>query len=190
MRNTPRQQAVETMLAIRLIQLGARIQLLEIEVKLSREILIKLYHDLRNVSPPKGMLPYAEDWFTKWLPNIHSSLFMRYHDFFEKHSGESSIEVLIKAYEMYLSEVSRHRNYKKSDPVLSITRAWTMVRFMNAGMLTMTPCTICTGHYVTRADKLQNFYKSFVCGFCNMPPRAAKTYDSQERKARLLARAH
>ena len=63
-------EAQEIQLAIELINLGARLQLLETEVSLSRERLLKLYKELKGVSPPKGMLPYSTDWFISWLPNI------------------------------------------------------------------------------------------------------------------------
>ena len=56
-------EAQEIQLAIELIQLGARLQLLETEVSLSRERLLKLYKELRGMSPPKGMLPFSTDWF-------------------------------------------------------------------------------------------------------------------------------
>lgn len=42
----------EITLAIELIELGARLQLLEAETNLSRDRLIKLYKELKGVSPP------------------------------------------------------------------------------------------------------------------------------------------
>ena len=62
--------------ASELIRLGARLQLLESETKLSRERLLRLYKEMVGKSPPKGMLPFSTDWFVTWLPNIHASLFM------------------------------------------------------------------------------------------------------------------
>ena len=66
------QDANQTQLAIELIGLGARLQVLEAETTLSRDRLIRLYKELRGASPHKGMLPFSTDWFTTWLPNIHS----------------------------------------------------------------------------------------------------------------------
>src|SRR5687768_595083 len=68
-------EAREIQTAIEMINLGARLQLLESETNLSRERLIKLYKELKGVSPPKGMLPFSTDWFLTWQPNIHSSIF-------------------------------------------------------------------------------------------------------------------
>ncbi|MDR2259678.1 MAG: FlhC family transcriptional regulator, partial [Azoarcus sp.] len=49
--------------AIEMVQLGARMQMLEAETRLSREKLLKIYKEVRGVSPPKGMLPFSTDWF-------------------------------------------------------------------------------------------------------------------------------
>ena len=70
------QESRQIMLAAELITFGARLQLLESEIALSRDRLIKLYKELRGESPPKGMLPFSIDWFLTWQPNIHSSLFL------------------------------------------------------------------------------------------------------------------
>ena len=72
-------EAKDIGLAIELIELGARLQLLEAETNLSRERLLKLYKEVRHESPPKGMLPFSTDWFMTWQPNIHASLFMAYY---------------------------------------------------------------------------------------------------------------
>ena len=66
-------------LASQLIELGARLQVVEAETSLSRERLIRLYKEIRGVSPPKGMLPFSVDWFVSWQPNIHASLFINIH---------------------------------------------------------------------------------------------------------------
>ena len=69
-------EAKQIQLATELITLGARLQVLEMNTDLSRERLVKLYKEIRGVSPPKGMLPYPEDWVMSWQPNMHSSLFI------------------------------------------------------------------------------------------------------------------
>ena len=50
------QEARDIQLAMELITLGARLQMLESETQLSRGRLIKLYKELRGSPPPKGML--------------------------------------------------------------------------------------------------------------------------------------
>ncbi|MDD5247899.1 MAG: flagellar transcriptional regulator FlhC [Rhodocyclaceae bacterium] len=162
-------------LAVELIELGARLQLLEAETKLSRERLLKLYKEVRGESPPKGMLPFSTDWFMTWQPNVHASLFMAYFRFFEKHTKLRGLDLLIKSYRMYLDQTRRNG----MEEVLSLTRAWTMVRFFDAHMLQMATCTDCGGDFVTHAHEPT---KGYVCGLCHMPARAGKT-----RRAASLA---
>jgi len=71
-------EAQQILLASELIRLGARLQLLESETTLSRERLLKLYKELRGVSPPKDMLPFSTDWFISWQANIHGSVFLAF----------------------------------------------------------------------------------------------------------------
>ena len=41
--------------AVEMVSLGARMQMLEAETKLSRERLLRIYKEVRGMSPPKGM---------------------------------------------------------------------------------------------------------------------------------------
>jgi flagellar transcriptional activator FlhC len=56
-------------------------------------------------------------------------------------------------------------------PLLSVTRAWRLVKFVDNGMLTMTKCSKCGGHFVTHPHEIARHY---VCGMCNPPARAGK----------------
>lgn len=170
-------EARDIRLAIELIELGARLQLLEAETKLSRERLLKLYKEVKGESPPKGMLPFSTDWFMTWQPNVHASLFMAYYRFLEKHTDLRGLELIIKGYRMYLDQVHR----SGMEIVLSLTRAWTMVRFFEAHMLQMATCKECGGEFVTHAHEPT---KGYVCGLCHMPARAGKT-----RRAAAIAAA-
>lgn len=169
-------EARDIRLAIELIELGARLQLLEAETKLSRERLLKLYKEVRGESPPKGMLPFSTDWFMTWQPNIHASLFVAYYRFFEKHTQLRGLELIIKAYRMYLEQTRRGG----MDTVLSLTRAWTMVRFFEAKMLQIATCKECGGEFVAHA---YDPVKGYVCGLCHMPARAGKTRKAQQTAA-------
>ncbi|TAN85490.1 MAG: flagellar transcriptional regulator FlhC [Gallionella sp.] len=162
-------EALQVRIAIDLIEMGARLQLLQEETSLSRERLLRLYKEVKGESPSKGMLPYSTDWFMSWQPNIHSSLFMDIYRFLVKNAGINGVHALITAYRLYLDQV---RGIEDAEPVLSITRAWFMIRFFNAGMLQLVPCKECGGHFVAHADDLHNNY---MCGICHPPARAGKT---------------
>ncbi len=156
-------------LAIELIQLGARLQVLQTETDLSRGRLIKLYKEIHGVSPPKGMLPFSTDWYVTWLPNIHSSLFYNTFRYLRRQKERSRMEAVVKAYRLYLEQVPLLDNGK---PVLGLTRAWTLVRFFESDMMQLSACTRCEGKFVTHAYSLD---QDFVCGICQPPSRAGKT---------------
>ncbi len=161
-------EAREIQIAVELIELGARLQLLQEETHLSRERLLKLYKEVKGESPSKGMLPYSTDWFMSWLPNIHSSLFMGIHQFLCKNASLSGVEALVKSYRLYLEQVE----VSGGEPTLSITRAWFLIRFFDAGMLQLITCAECGGRFVAHTHELCDDYK---CGICRPPSRAGKT---------------
>ena len=151
-----------------LIRHGARLQLLELETSLSRDRLIKLYKELQGVSPPKGMLPFSIDWFLTWQPNIHSSLYLLIYRQLEAHAGLKGIEAVSKAYQLYLEQMPPEPG---QEAVLSLTRAWTLIRFFNNSMLSTTDCKRCGGIFIVRP---RGGFR-YVCGLCHMPSRAGKT---------------
>lgn len=161
-------EAKQINMAVELVQLGARLQVLETETNLSRERLLKLYKEVRGESPPKGMLPFSTDWFISWQPNIHASLFIDIYRYLGQNAGLSGIGGIIKAYRLYLE----HIEVNGLERVLSLTRAWSLVRFCEAKMLTTVPCTECGGHFIMHAMDLK---KNYVCGMCHVPSRAGKT---------------
>ena len=166
-------EANEINLAVELVELGARLQVLEAETNVSRERLLKLYKEVKGASPPKGMLPFSTDWFTSWQPNIHSSLFVDIYRYLGKHAGLGGIVGIIKAYRLYLE----HVEVNGLERVLSLTRAWSLVRFVDAKMLTTIPCTQCGGHFISHTMDLHDH---FVCGMCHVPSRAGKTRKAAE----------
>lgn len=160
-------EAEEIQLAAEMVSLGARMQMLEAETSLSRERLLKIYKEVRGSSPPKGMLPFSTDWFMAWQPNVHASLFMAFFRFFEQRTDVKGLDAILKAYHLYLDHVEA----QVIEPVLSLTRAWTLVRFFDADLLQVASCTRCGGAFVVHAYEPVHEY---VCGLCNMPSRAGK----------------
>ncbi|MDV6345059.1 flagellar transcriptional regulator FlhC [Nitrosomonas sp. Is37] len=161
-------EARQIQLATDLIKLGARLQVLEANTELSRERLVRLYKEIKGVSPPKGMLPYSEDWFTSWQPNVHSSLFINIYNFICKHTNIRSIDAIIKSYKLYLEHIEINHLQR----ILSLTRAWTLVRFLESNVLCIIPCTKCNGNFIVHSLEI---HSNHVCGLCNVPSRAGKT---------------
>lgn len=161
------QEARDVQRAIELIELGARLQFIEAEVDLSRERLLRLYKEVTGGSPPKGLLPFSVDWYMNWLANVHASMFYNMYRHLLAHTGEDRVDALIKAFRMYQEQVRTQGD----TPVLDFTRAATLVKFFEADMLQLTPCTRCTGQFVTHAHEPGARY---VCVLCRPPARAGK----------------
>jgi flagellar transcriptional activator FlhC len=173
-------EAREIQLCIELINLGARLQLLQEETSLSRERFLRLYKEVKGASPSKGMLPYSTDWFMSWLPNIHSSVFMDIYKYVVKNAGVTGTEALIKSYRLYKEQLG----ITEDEPVLSITRAWFMLRFFDAKLLQLTDCKECGGYFVVHTDELCSNYS---CGICRPPSRAGKTKRAAQSELNALA---
>lgn len=163
-----RVEAEEVRRAVHLIELGARLQVLESETGLSYERLLRLYKEVKGKSPSRGQLPFSTDWFMAWQPNVHASLFFNIYRHLAKATEIEGIDAVAKAFELYREHVRATGN----EEVLSFTRAWRLVRFVDADMLTLTRCTTCGGLYVNHSHELTAGY---VCGLCNPPNRAGRT---------------
>jgi len=155
-------------MATELVRLGARLQVLEASTTLSRERLVKLYKEVKGVSPPKGMLPYSEDWFMGWQPNMHASLFINIYNYLIEYTSIRGIDATIKSYQLYLEHIEASNLQR----ILSFTRAWTLNRFIDSKVLTMTSCVECKGHFIAHSLDIQS---NHVCGLCHVPSRAGKT---------------
>ena len=153
--------------AVALIQLGARLQVLESETDLSYERLLRLYKEVAGKSPSKGQLPFSTDWFLTWQPNIHASLFLNTYEYLSKVSELDDIDAVMKAYRLYTEQIAACG----VEPLLSITRAWRLVKFVDNNMLGRTKCSKCGGHFVTEAYANA---RHFECGLCTPPARAGK----------------
>jgi flagellar transcriptional activator FlhC len=157
--------------AIELIQLGARLQVLESETDLPYERLLRLYKEVAGKSPPKGQLPFSTDWFMTWQPNIHASLFLNIYEHLQKTTAIEPIDAIAKAWRLYRDEVEAHG----VEPILSVTRAWRLVKFVDSGMLCLTSCRHCRGRFVNHKFEID---QHFACGLCEPPARAGKALRS------------
>lgn len=154
--------------AVGLIRLGARLQVLEAETTLSYERLLRLYKEVAGRSPSKGQLPFSTDWFLTWQPNIHASLFLSIYEYLTKACVLDDIDAIMKAFKLYSEQVAACN----VEPLLSITRAWRLVKFVNSGLLTTTRCSLCAGQFVTGPHE---DCAAFACGLCVPPARAGKS---------------
>ncbi|NUO85753.1 MAG: flagellar transcriptional regulator FlhC [Cupriavidus sp.] len=155
----------QTRLAIEMIRLGARLQVLEAEVSLPRERLTRLYKELCGASPPKGMLPFSTDWFMSWRPNAHASMLLGAYCFMVRAGLLDGIRATLAGFRMYREHLSTTGEAAQ----LSFTRAWMLVRFYERGMLQLARCQCCRGEFVVCAHHARQRY---TCGLCLPPARA------------------
>jgi len=164
--------AQDIVLASDMIRMGARLQVLQAETVLSYDRLARLYREIKGCSPPKGMLPFSVDWFMTWLPNIHSSVFYSIYTYMDTHTPAKKAQALVEAYRVYLEQADVGRATPGSEPVLSFTRAWMLIRFFDSKLLQVSTCERCQGGFIAHAHDPQ---KGYVCAVCRPPPRAGKT---------------
>ena len=74
---------------------------------------------------------------------------------------------MIKAYKLYLEQCPQ----PEEGPLLALTRAWTLVRFVESGLLELSRCNSCGGNFITHAHQPAG---SFACSLCQPPSRAVK----------------
>ena len=161
------EEAQEVSRAVALIELGARMQVLESELTLSRDRLIRIYREVKAESPPKGMLPSSADWYMTWQANVHSSLFYHAYRFLKDEARCSHVDALTKGYRLYREHCTR----RGLDVHLDLTRAWTLVRFFKGGILDMHACCRCKGKFVSYKHDLP---RTRACVMCQPPSRAGK----------------
>ncbi|WP_082404707.1 FlhC family transcriptional regulator [Achromobacter sp. 2789STDY5608633] len=160
------QEGHEIATASKMIELGARLQVLESETRISHDRLSRLYKEILGASPPKGMLPFSVDWYLPWRPNIHATTFVGLFRFFEDVAGCSSSGALIRAYEIYRGSPEVRA---EPEPVLSFTRAWMLMKFFKSAQLVLAPCVQCSLSFLRHSEDLQVGY---VCPLCKPPARS------------------
>lgn len=105
-----------------------------------------------------------------WEQNIHSSMFYNAYSFLLKSGYCTGVEAVIRAYRLYLEQCP---DLPEVPPLLALTRAWTLVRFVDSGMLQLSRCNCCGGDIyhpcpsTTKQFCLQSLPASF--------PRSKKT---------------
>jgi flagellar transcriptional activator FlhC len=71
------------------------------------------------------------------------------------------LDAIVQAYRLYLS----YMQATCLDPILSVTRAWTLTRYFGV-LLDTAPCSVCGHDFVVAAHELAS---TPVCGLCRAP---------------------
>jgi len=162
---TDHREARQVRQAIELIELGARLPLLEAELGLGRERLIALYEEVKGVPPAESTAVLPPGWFLPWQPNMHASLFIAIWRYLHQYLGVAGADALVQGYRLYTG----HMQAAALTPVLTMMRAWTLIRYLGASLRTA-PCAVCgTDFVVPRHDT----GRDAACGLCRPPFNAA-----------------
>lgn len=149
-------------LAREMLELGARIPMLEAETGLPRYKLSNLSREMHGDASPRGIIPFKHTWFRNWLNNIESSLF---HNLYKNYCelGEEPQQALLKAYRLF----QRQMELEGREPKLSFSRAWTLEKLMSQKKIQEAPCKSCSGIFVVADYRIP---KNFHCPICKPPP--------------------
>lgn len=148
------------MKAIELIKLGARPQFVSDQAGININRTHKLFRDVNGYPARKGQSPFSADFFvTNKRLNIDASLFINIYNNIISHSQITPIDALIKSYKLYLEHVHIRDTHRE----LSFTRAWTLLRLVDAGMLCVSKCIKCGGEFVALPSVIND---RFLCVFC------------------------
>jgi len=143
-----------------MIKLGARPQLVSSATGININRTHKLFRDVTGCYSPKGQSPYSANQFVDvWRLNIDASLYINIHFNITANSKITQIDALVKSYKLYLEHVYLRNTQRE----LSFTRAWTLLRLIDAGMLCVKQCSKCGGKFVALPSVRKII---FQCVFC------------------------
>ena len=133
------EEARAVALAAELMRLGARRPVVEAETGLSGERLTRLYVEVTGQAPARGQLPHSPAWFLHRSVGLHVALFDGWRRRLLQQAGLSGSPALMTAYRLYREETARLGLVA----ALDFTRAWSLVRFLGAGLLVHHACPRC-----------------------------------------------
>ena len=146
-------------LAVDLIRMGARATLVrQYCPDISQYKIGRLYVEVTGILSKRGMLPSCEAWFLSYRGTLHSSIFMEYH---QKSTLKGGYK-LVQAYRNYLDYCWRF----ELKPILSITRGWILLRYIESEVLMTDRCSKCDWLHPYRLS-VQG--KPDPCIMCAMP---------------------
>lgn len=76
-------------------------------------------------------------------------MFYNIYLYLQKTGGGRPIEILMKTYRLYLEQCGSCCDDK---PVLGLTRAWTLLRFIDCGIISRKACSVCSGGFVVTTE--------------------------------------
>ncbi len=147
--------------AERLLSLGARVPIVMEMTRLSSWFLRKLSLEIHGEPPRKGQIPNSDQWYLRRQNHLQASLFCSIHDAFRRHAGHDPdrCTLLVSAYAHWRQTIEA----SGTTPVMSVDRAWWLVKSIEIRNLQRSRCRVCRGRFLQVWGKLE---KHFVCSEC------------------------
>lgn len=143
-------------LAIELLSLGARINIIADETGLSPKILRKAFVDMYKRSPPSGPLKINSNFVYKsFIRTKEATLFVF---FFRIEIHDEFIRRCINAYLRYEKYILTVRKIK---PVFDFSDSWIIAKWSECGILKLVRCDHCRSAKLINNEQQQN-----VCCIC------------------------
>jgi flagellar transcriptional activator FlhC len=157
--------------AATLVILGAPLQVLESETKLTRQHLLRLYRRIHKNALPAEMPAIPADWFMSWQRNTHASVFLNVYQCLADAGELHGQGALACSYQLYMDQLK----VLDLPQVLSLAHAWRLVKYVDSGELMLKPCARCRASFVVYTLDL---HQHFVCMLCQTPSRAGNGADA------------
>ncbi len=147
--------------AERLFQLGARVPIVVEMTRLSSWFLRKLSLEIRGEAPRKGQIPNSDQWYLRRQNQLQASLFCAIYDGLKRVAREDADEcaLLVSAY----SELRRAVEAAGLTMLMSVDRAWWLLKSLQIKALQRSRCRACGGRYLQAWGKLE---RHFLCSDC------------------------
>jgi hypothetical protein len=184
-------QTQNSLEAIRLIQLGARVPLVSRLTGLDKKVVTHLYRQLTGRHSPPGQTPFSDTWYLQNIQRmLHVNVIWRLYQCFIQWK-RSAARLLIDVYESYLNFVIT--------PVLNLTRTFSVFSLITVQEWCEQVCDDCTMVYIAPlgsrrgACPVCSHYFNYRCRGCgvalhNHPRGRPRTFCAQCRKHHAVKR--
>lgn len=157
-------QALNTIDAVDLIHLGARVPLTCKLTGLERSTARRLYRQIRGFHAPAGQAPFTDAWYLKNdLRMIHAAIIWRLHQAFQN-SDKSPARILIDLYDSYTNlvpEVLLDITRAAFVPTLVVLNVWFEHRCDDCALTFIGPV-----HGIRKSCPACNLYHRYRCKLC------------------------
>ncbi|MDE1989089.1 MAG: hypothetical protein KGI82_01360 [Betaproteobacteria bacterium] len=147
--------------AEQLFRLGARVPIVAEMTHLSSWFLRKLSLEIRGEAPRKGQIPNSDQWYLRRQNHLQASLFCAIYDSVKRVACDEADEcaLLVSAY----SELGRALEAAGITLLMSVDRAWWLLKSLQIRNLQRARCRACGARYLQPWGKLE---RNFLCGDC------------------------